>query len=159
MKSHEQVLMIPKIELGIVIDHIPAGQGIKILKILSKAEEMKDIALSLGINYRSDKLDRKDLIKIQTEYLSPEIIQQISILVPGVTVKAIKEFKVHSKVVVQAPKEIRNLLECKNPNCITNTERHIDTFFTAVDENGKKVCCEYCEREFELKELKALKKN
>ncbi len=115
MKNSEQILMIPKIELGIVIDHIPAGQGIKILKILSKAEEMKDIAFSLGINYISKKLERKDLIKIQTEYLSPEIIQQISILVPGVTVKAIKEFKVHSKVVVKAPKEIRNLLNVKIP--------------------------------------------
>ena len=159
MKNNEQVLMIPKIELGIVIDHIPAGQGIKILKILSKAEEMKDIALSLGINYRSGKLERKDLIKIQTEYLSPEIIQQISILVPGVTVKAIKEFKVHSKVVVQAPKEIKNLLICKNPNCITNSEKHVNTFFTALNENSKKVRCEYCERVFELRELKGQKKN
>jgi len=159
MKNSEQVLMIPKIELGIVIDHIPAGQGIKILKILSKAEEMKDIAFSLGINYHSEKLERKDLIKIQTEYLSPEIIQQISILVPGVTVKAIKEFKVHSKVVVKAPKEIRNLLECKNPNCITNTERHVDTYFTALPDDCKQVRCEYCERVFELRELKGLKKN
>lgn len=159
MKAKDPVLMIPKIELGIVIDHIPAGQGIKVLKILSKAEDLKDIALSLGINYSSEKLGRKDLIKIQTEYLSPELIQQISIIVPGATVKAIKHFNVHSKVVVQAPDEIHNLLQCKNPNCITNAERHVETFFKMVDHEKQVVRCVYCEREFGLRELKALKKN
>lgn len=148
--------MIPKIELGIVIDHIPAGQGIKILEIISKSEGMKDVALSLGINYQSKKLVRKDLIKLQMEYLSPEILQQISIVVPGVTIKAIKNFNVHSKVVVKPPKEIRNLLECKNPNCITNSEKHVETFFTSIEENCKKIRCEYCERVFELNELHAL---
>ncbi len=156
MKNTEQMQMIPKIELGIVIDHIPAGQGIKIMEIISKAEDMKDVALSLGLNYESQKLGRKDLIKLQMEYLSPEIIQQISIVVPGVTIKAIKNFKVHSKVVVQSPKEIRNLLECKNPNCITNSEKHVETHFTALEENCKRVRCEYCERVFDLKELHAL---
>lgn len=156
MKNTEQMQMIPKIELGIVIDHIPAGQGIKILEIISKSEGMKDAVLSLGLNYESQKLGRKDLIKLQQEYLSPEIIQQISIVVPGVTVKAVKNFKVHSKVVVKPPKEIRNLLECKNPNCITNSEKHVETFFTAIEENCKKIRCEYCERVFELNELHAL---
>ena len=159
MKSNEQVLMIPKIELGIVIDHIPAGQGVKIIKILTKAEEMKDVAISLGLNYKSKKLVLKDLIKIQTEYLSPEIIQQVSIIVPGATVKAIKQFKVHSKVVVKAPEEIRNLLICRNPNCITNSEGHVETFFTTLPDNNTQVRCEYCERIFELSRLKAQKKN
>ena len=156
MKNKEQMLMIPKIELGIVIDHIPAGQGIKILEIISKSGDMKDVPVSLGLNYESRRLGKKDLIKLQMEYLSPEIIQQISIVVPGVTIKAIKDFAVHSKVVVQPPKEIRNLLECKNPNCITNSEKHVETHFTAIEENCKKLRCEYCERVFELHELHAL---
>ncbi len=153
MKNNQNVLLIPKIELGIVIDHIPAGGGIKILEIISRYEEMKGVPVTLGQNYLSGKLGKKDLIKLQMEYLAPEIIQQISIVVPGVTIKAIKNFNVHSKVVVHPPKEISNLLECKNPKCITNEEKHIGTLFTAVDNDTEEVRCNYCERVFKLTEL------
>lgn len=156
MKNPNEMLLIPKIELGIVIDHIPAGDGIKILEIISRYEEMQDVIVSLGLNYASQKLGRKDLIKLQLEYLNPEIIQYISIAVPGVTIKAIKDYNVHSKVVVRPPKEIKNLLECKNPNCITNREKHVGTLFTAVDEETRQVRCQYCERIFELHELDVL---
>ncbi|MEJ2545320.1 MAG: aspartate carbamoyltransferase regulatory subunit [Calditrichaceae bacterium] len=153
MNNNNEVLLIPKIELGIVIDHIPAGQGPKILDIIYQYEEMKDVAITLGLNYISKKLGKKDLIKLQMEYLAPEIIQHISIVVPGVTVKAIKNYNVHSKVVVHPPKEIKNLLECKNPNCITNSEGHVGTLFTAADDEIRRVKCYYCERIFDLDEL------
>ena len=153
MSNKDEMLLIPKINLGIVIDHIPAGEGIKILEIIFRYEEMKDVAVSLGLNYKSQKLGKKDLIKLQMEYLSPEIIQHISIMVPGVTIKAVKNYNVHSKVVVHPPKEIKNLLECKNPNCITNSENHVGSRFTAVDDTIKQVQCYYCERIFDLDEL------
>lgn len=153
MSNKKEMLLIPKIELGIVIDHIPAGQGPKILDIIFQHEEIKDVAVTLGLNYDSKKLGKKDLIKLQMEYLAPEIIQHISIVVPGVTIKAIKNYNVHSKVVVHPPKEIKNLLECKNPNCITNSEGHVGTLFTAVDDHIRQVKCYYCERIFDLDEL------
>ena len=74
-------------------------------------------------------------------------------MVPGVTIKAVKNYNVHSNVVVHPPKEIKNLLECKNPNCITNSENHVGSRFTAVDETIKQVQCYYCERIFDLDEL------
>ncbi len=155
-KKNEKMLMIPKIELGIVIDHIPAGEGVKILEIISRYQEMKEVPITLGINYDSKKMGRKDLIKLQLEYLPPEIIQHISIVVPGVTIKAIKNYQVYSKVVVQAPREIKNLLLCKNPNCITNLERESDTLFYAVDAESRTVKCAFCERIFELSELEPI---
>ena len=154
--KNENMLMIPKIKLGIVIDHIPAGDGVKILEIISRYEELKDVPITLGLNYDSKKLGRKDLIKLQLEFLAPEIIQHISIVVPGVTIKAIKNYKVYSKVVVQAPKEIRNLLKCKNPNCITNLQPGIETVFVAVDEKSDQVKCNYCERIFDRSELQPI---
>jgi len=155
-KNSDKTLRIPKIDLGIVIDHIPAGQGIKVLEIISKYEEMKDVVVSLGLNYDSRKLGKKDLIKLQLEYLSQEIIQHISIVVPGITIKSIKDYKVYSKVVVKPPQVIRDLLVCKNPNCITNSERHVPTVFTAVSPETKQVKCQYCERIFDLHELQAV---
>ena len=156
MKQNAKIMHIPKIDLGIVIDHIPAGEGIKILEIISKYEEIKDVVVSLGLNYESAKLGKKDLIKLQMEYLSPEIIQHISIMVPGVTIKAIKNYKVYSKVVVKPPQEIKSLLVCKNPNCITNTEKHVSTLFHVVDNEGRRVKCNYCERIFDLHELETI---
>ena len=156
MKNSENVLLIPKIELGIVIDHIPAGKGIKILEIISQYEQMQDVPVSLGLNYKSKKLGKKDLIKLQLEFLAPEIIQQISIVVPGVTIKAIKNYSVHNKITVKSPREIKNLLECKNPKCVTNSEKHIETHFLAVDPEVTQLKCCYCERIFDLNELHAL---
>jgi aspartate carbamoyltransferase regulatory subunit len=155
-QKNENMLMIPKIKLGIVIDHIPAGDGVKILEIISRYEETKEVPITLGINYDSQKMGRKDLIKLQMEFLSPEIIQHISIVVPGVTIKAIKDYKVYSKVVVQAPKVIKNLLLCKNPNCITNLQSGVETSFVAVDENSDQVKCEFCERIFDRSELQPI---
>jgi aspartate carbamoyltransferase regulatory subunit len=156
MKDKNNVLMIPKIELGIVIDHIPAGKGIKILEIITQYEALQGVPVSLGLNYKSQKLGQKDLIKLQLEFLAPEIIQQISIVVPGVTVKAIKNFGVHNKVIVQPPNEVKNLLACKNPNCVTNTERNIESHFLAVEKGVAKLKCSYCERIFNLNELHSL---
>ncbi len=154
--KNENMLMIPKIKLGIVIDHIPAGDGVKILEIISRYKEMDEVPITLGINYDSQKMGRKDLIKLQMEFLPPEIIQHISIVVPGVTIKAIKEYKVYSKVVVQAPKVIKNLLRCKNPNCITNLQRGVETLFIAVNDESSEVKCNYCERIFDRSELEPL---
>lgn len=153
MSENNKVLLIPKIEKGIVIDHIPAGEGKKILEIIHSYPEMKSIVVTLGINYSSKKLGRKDMIKLQMDFLAPEIIQQISLVVPGVTIKAVKNYMVNNKIVIQPPKEIKNLLGCRNPNCITNFEKHLETSFTIVDEKTKKVKCNYCERIFKLSEL------
>ncbi len=156
MKNNQNVLLIPKIDLGIVIDHIPAGKGVKIMEIISHYEEMHDIPVTLGLNYPSKKLNKKDLIKLQMEFLAPEIIQQISLVVPGVTIKAIKDYAVHSKVIVKPPQEVKNLMECKNPKCVTNSEKHIETHFMAVDPEVKQLKCCYCERIFDLNELHAM---
>ena len=69
MSNKNEVLLIPKIELGIVVDHIPAGQGPKILDIIFQHEEMKDVAVTLGLNYDSKKLGKKDLIKLSSIFL------------------------------------------------------------------------------------------
>jgi aspartate carbamoyltransferase regulatory subunit len=156
MSENTHVLMIPKIELGIVIDHIPAGKGVKILEILAHYEEIKNVAISFGMNYESGKLGKKDLIKIQIEYLAPQIIQHISLVVPGVTIKAIKNFNVHNKIVIKPPREIKNLLECRNPNCISNLEKHVGSYFVVINEDTKLIKCQYCERIFDLQDLEPI---
>ena len=82
--SQEKHLLIPKIEQGIVIDHVPAGFGLKILEIIHLYPEMTSVVASVGLNYSSSKMGRKDMIKLQTEELPEPILQHISMACSGV---------------------------------------------------------------------------
>jgi aspartate carbamoyltransferase regulatory subunit len=86
--------------------------------------------------------------------LNPKIIQHVSLVVPGVTIKSIKEFKVYKKIVIQPPDVITNMLECGNPKCITRSEKNLETVFVVTDKVNKRVKCNYCERIFNLNGLK-----
>lgn len=156
MKSGGHILHIPKIEKGIVIDHIPTGHGIHILEIIRSHPEMKEVVITLGLNYRSTKLGKKDLIKLEVQELTPRIVQHISLICPGVTVKRISDYEVDERLIVRSPQVVKNRLECRNPNCITNHERHIETCFRLVDEQKQTFKCVYCERVFHLGELRPL---
>ena len=152
----DKFLYIPKIDKGIVIDHIPAGFGAKILEIIQSNEDMRDVIVTLGLNYKSTKLGRKDMIKLQVEDLTPPMVQHISLICPGVTIKKISDYAVERKVTVRSPQMVRDRLECRNPNCITNHEHHMETCFRLVSESQQKYLCIYCERVFHLDELRPI---
>lgn len=154
--TNEKFLFIPKIESGIVIDHIPAGLGTPILQIIGVQPELASIPITLGMNYKSNLLGKKDLIKIQIGELTPKFLQLLSLLAPGVTVKQIKNFKVDRKIVIESPEIITDLMKCPNPNCVTNSERHLKTFFHCVEKKPMKFACNFCERHFFVAELKPI---
>jgi len=151
--SDKQIQMIPKIRSGIVIDHIPAGDGVRILEILERDSLMKNVPVTFGMNYQSNKLGAKDMIKIQKDDLCERTIQHISLVSPGVTIKRIRDFEVVEKVSVQPPHELINLLKCLNPGCITQNEPGLKTKFILTDPARNQVTCEYCERVFSIHEL------
>lgn len=156
MNDREQVLLIPKIDHGIVIDHIPPGFGVAILEIIRRDPSAKDAVVTLGLNYRSTKLGRKDLIKLWIDDLPPRVIQHISLVCPGITIKRIVDYRVEKKYVIKPPQVARNLLRCLNPSCITNAEKNIETCFTVVDEGCLRLRCTYCERVFPLSDLRPI---
>lgn len=149
-------LLILKIEQGIVIDHIPAGKGPELLDIIRSYPEMKNAVSSLGLNYKSTKFGSKDLIKIQVEDFPERIVQHISLIAPGVTMKRIRDFEVDKRYVNQPPEVIDNLVKCLNPECITNFERDVRTRFCRVSDQGLRFRCSYCERIFSVDELELL---
>ncbi|MBN1425700.1 aspartate carbamoyltransferase regulatory subunit [Candidatus Fermentibacteria bacterium] len=156
MSDTDRVLLIPKIDNGIVIDHIPPGFGIAILEIIRRDPAMRDVVVTLGLNYHSSKMGKKDLIKLWLDELSPRVVQHISLVCPGITIKKITNYEVERRYVIRPPQSARNLLRCLNPSCVTNTEPNVDTNFTMVDEEKKKLKCMYCERVFSLKDLKPI---
>ena len=90
MTEDKKVLLIPKIENGIVIDHVPAGFGLKILEIIHSYPEMTSVVVTVGLNYSSSKLGKKDMLKLQTEELPARVLQHIAMVCSGVSIKRIK---------------------------------------------------------------------
>jgi aspartate carbamoyltransferase regulatory subunit len=149
-------LLIPKIENGIVIDHIPAGLGVAILEILQAHDELRGVTTAVGLNLSSHKLGQKDMIKIWQGELSEHLVQHISLIAPGATIKRVRDFAVDKKYVVSLPTQLDNLVRCLNPNCMTNVEKGVRTRFVRIDEARRLFRCAYCERVFGLQRLEPI---
>ncbi|MBM4371933.1 MAG: aspartate carbamoyltransferase regulatory subunit [Deltaproteobacteria bacterium] len=152
----EHVHLIPKIERGIVIDHIPAGFGVTVLEIIRSYPGMKDVVTTVGLNYESTKLGRKDMLKLVTDELAPEVLAHLSLVTPGISIKRIRAYQVDKKLVIQTPAEITGKARCRNPNCISNHERNAVTGFRATRRDPGRYRCVYCERVFLLGELELI---
>jgi len=155
MSQKNPVLHIPKIENGIVFDHIPAGLGPRVLELLRSYSELDDAIVTVGLNYRSNKLGRKDMLKVEVTDLPESLLHLISLVGPGISIKKIAGFEVVRKYGLELPEAIDNLARCRNPNCVTNTERHVTTRFERAG-GGSAYRCSYCERVFDLGELELL---
>jgi aspartate carbamoyltransferase regulatory subunit len=151
--NSEHHLLIPKIESGIVIDHVPSGLGPGILELLRSYAGMEDAQITLGLNYDSNKLGRKDMLKIIAPELPELILAHLSLVAPGVTIKRVDDFRVQGKYSLQPPQRIEGLARCINPNCISNHEGGAAARFSRLGETSHKFRCGYCERVFELDEL------
>ena len=157
MTAPEKLLLIPKIPEGIVIDHIPAGFGLQILDIILRYPGMNEAVASVGLNYTSCKLGKKDMIKLQEiEDLPPQALAHIAVLCSGVSVKRVKDYKVEKKFVVAPPDLMVGQARCRNPGCITNHERDVVSRFRRVPGEGKRYKCAFCERIFSLGELEII---
>lgn len=130
---------IDSIENGYVIDHIPAGKGMQIYNILSLDKLSCQVAIIT--NAKSKKNDVKDIIKINE--LVDLDLDVIAYIAPNATVNVIKNSERIDKKNLFLPKEIKNVVKCPNPRCISNNE-DIDHIFKLTDEKGTYRCL-YCE--------------
>ncbi|HEY3446455.1 MAG TPA: aspartate carbamoyltransferase regulatory subunit [Myxococcales bacterium] len=156
MTGGEKHLLIPKIEDGIVIDHIPSGFGLRILEVIHRYAEMTSTVGTVGLNYTSSKLGKKDMIKLSAEELPAPVLQHISMVCPGVTIKRIKNYQVDKKFTISLPDVMIGLARCRNPSCVTHHERDVVTRFRCVDAASQRYKCAFCERIFALKELEII---
>ncbi|HDD31507.1 MAG TPA: aspartate carbamoyltransferase regulatory subunit [Thermococcus litoralis] len=138
-------LKVSAINKGTVIDHIPAGRGLKVLEILNLSE---DSTILVAINVRSRKLGRKDIIKVEGKILNEEEVNKIALIAPTATVNIIENWEVTEKRKVEIPDEIIGIIECANPNCITHYEK-VKPKFKVVSKKPLKLKCHYCERTME----------
>lgn len=150
-KIIKKEIKIAPIKDGTVIDHVPNGLCFKIIEIM----EINPVenAVSVGTNLDSEKIGKKAIIKISGKFLSEEELAKISIIAPNVTMSIIRDYNVEKKTKLRLPDEIRGIIKCNNPNCVTNRE-NVETKFYVVDTDSVKIKCNYCEREIEKCDIK-----
>jgi len=142
----EKQLLVSKIENGIVIDHIPAGKSLLVLRLLKLPPDTQSLVAQ---NVESKSMDTKDLIKIDGTYLTSNEIDIISFVAPASTLNIIQDWNVKEKRVIQLPSQVENLFTCPNLLCPTNAKyRPSKTRFKV--EKGDKIektilRCTYCD--------------
>ena len=147
----EEKLKIEKIKRGTVIDHIDAGYALTILN-LTGLDESPNL-MTIGVNVSSRKFNKKDIIKIEGEFLNEIQMQQISILSPNNTISLIDNYRVIEKKKVKIPKDIKELILCENLTCISNSDEPIESEFIVLEEKPLKIQCAYCNRIYKLDEI------
>ena len=140
---------IDSIRTGIVLDHIPAGRGMEIYKYLKLGK--LDCSVAIIKNAKSQKLGRKDIIKIDDDLdVDLDVLAYID---PGITINIIKDGKLVEKRDLALPQRIVNILKCKNPRCITSVEPGLDQVFLLSNPEKRAYRCAYCEEEMSASAL------
>ena len=144
-KIEKGELRVPAIKNGSVIDHIPVEQLPKVVQLLNLYELENPI--TIGQNFRSKKLEKKGIIKVEDKFFTPDEVNKLSLVSTDVVINVIRDYEVVEKISVCLPEHIDGLVRCPNSKCITNNEP-MQSKFTVVDNNGEKVLrCDYCTRE------------
>lgn len=132
---------IDSIKNGVVIDHITAGSGMKLYELLGLDE--LDVSVALIKNVVSNKMGKKDIIKIDADInVNLDVIGYVD---PDVTVNIIKDGVLAEKKTIDMPQRLTNVIKCMNPRCITSCEQELDHIFRLADKEHKIYRCIYCE--------------
>jgi len=145
-------LPVSAIKNGTVIDHIPQGQALRIIHLLSLLK--RKFKIMAGMNLPSKRLATKDLIKIENHIITEDEANEIVVFAPLATINVIEDFKVVKKISTRLPSVMKAVFICPNLACITHTEQ-IDSCFN-ISEEGKhiKLTCHYCEKIFHRDQVK-----
>ena len=136
--------LVAAIKNGTVIDHIPAEKTYEVVSLLQL--QTLENPVTIGYNYPSSKIGRKGIIKVSDKFFTDEEISRLSVVAPNVVLNIIKDYEVVEKNTVVTPNELRGIVKCNNPKCITNNEP-MQTVFNVVDKVHGILKCHYCDKE------------
>lgn len=142
------MLNISGLKEGIVLDHIQAGKSLDIYYHLGL--DKLECQVAIIKNAKSNKMGRKDIIKIEgaLDNLDLKVLGYID---HNITVNIIKDDKIVEKKTLKLPKKITNVIQCKNPRCITSIEQELPHVFILSDEATETYRCMYCEEKYDRK--------
>ena len=142
----ENTLSVGRISEGFVLDHIEAGKSMEIYKYLNL--DKLDCCVAIIKNARSGKMGKKDIMKIECpiDFMDLDILGFID---HNITVNIIKDQKIVEKKAMHLPKQICNVIRCKNPRCITSIEHGLSHIFVLTDPETETYRCKYCEEKYD----------
>lgn len=139
------MLNIGQIEEGFVLDHIKAGKSMSIYKHLGLDKNEDTVAIIK--NARSNKMGRKDILKVECDIDTLDL-DVLAFIDHNITVNVVKDGVIVDKKELVLPKEIRNVIKCHNPRCITSIEQGLPHIFVLSDEKKEIYRCKYCEEKY-----------
>ena len=139
-------LSVEAIEKGTVIDHIPAGKGLIILRQFKLLHYGS--AVTVGFNLPSKTQGSKDIIKITGVWLDDNAANRLALFAPEAVVNTIDHFKVINKRRLTLPDEIAEVFRCPNANCASHGEPVKSRFYVRKQSGQTKLKCHYCEKTF-----------
>ena len=142
--SNKTERQVAAIKNGTVIDHIPAEKTYQVVNLLQL--ETLETPVTIGYNYPSNKIGRKGIIKVSDKFFTDEEISRLSVVAQNVVLNIIHDYEVVEKKTVKTPDELRGIVKCNNPKCITNNEPMNSVFHVVNKEKGI-LKCHYCDKE------------
>lgn len=153
MSDNKQALQVAALKNGTVIDHIPSSKLFTVVSLLGL--QNSDSNITIGNNLESKKLGKKGIIKVADRFFTDEEISRLSVVAPNVKLNIIRDYEVVEKKQVEMPDELRGIVRCNNPKCITNNES-MTTLFHVIDKENGILKCHYCEKEQNKEAIKLM---
>ena len=151
--NEKKELQVAALENGTVIDHIPSDKVFTVVALLGL--ENTDSNITIGNNFESKKLGKKGIIKVADRYFSDEEVSRLSVVAPNVKLNIIRHYEVVEKKQVLMPDELKGIVKCNNPKCITNNEP-METWSHVIDKEQGILKCHYCEKEQQKDNIKLI---
>lgn len=139
------ILNVGRISEGFVLDHIQAGKSMELYQHL-KLDKL-DCPVAIIKNARSQKMGKKDIMKIECpiDLIDLDVVGFID---HNITINIIKDEELVEKRTLSLPKEIHNIVRCRNPRCITSIEQELEQVFILTDPHREVYRCKYCEEKY-----------
>lgn len=152
-EKNKSELLVAALENGTVIDHIPSNKVFDVVNLLGLSG-IKD-PVTIGSNLHSKKMGSKGIIKIANKFFTDEECSRLSVVAPNIKLSIIRNYEVVEKSIIKVPDEVKGIVRCTNPKCITNHEP-MQTVFRKVNEYGSVFRCKYCNKDVERENIKLL---
>ena len=153
MSQEANMRRVTAIKNGTVIDHVPAGKALSVLKMLGIGGDMSN-PVSLVMNVPSKKMGGKDIIKVEDRELTQSELDRLALVAPESSIAIIRAYSVAEKLNVNLGEEVRNVVRCTFSNCITQNPREPLAHRLKVTRTDPLALrCHYCGRPQNMDEL------
>jgi len=153
MSQEHNMRRVTAIRNGTVIDHIPSGQGMKVLEMLG-VQSSTTVPVSMVMNVLSKKMGTKDIIKVEDRELNQDELNRLALVAPEAHVAIIRAYSVAEKLTINLGDEVVNVARCTFSNCITTNPREpLPHRLKVRGTEPLDLRCHYCGRPQDLDDL------